>query len=191
VKQKTCKACKQKFAPARPLQSCCSIKCAIDNSNRTKAKQIALESTRKRKEHREAKERIKSRADYLKEAQAAFNRWIRARDADEPCISSGVGNTHYVSGKPKITTWDAGHYRTVGACPELRFCEINVHKQSVHDNQHLHGNIIAYRKGLIERIGLEMVEWLEGPHEPKKFTIEELKVVKAKYSRMVRELEKK
>jgi hypothetical protein len=182
VKQKTCKACKQKFTPTKPLQQVCDFGCAIELNLINKAKKQAQESTRKRKEHRAAKERIKSRADHLKEAQTAFNRYIRARDADLPCISCGrfhVGQYH------------AGHYRTTAAAPELRFDERNVHKQCAPCNNHKHGNIVEYRIGLGARIGMECVDWLEGKHEPKKYTIEELKQIKSKYSRMARELEKK
>jgi hypothetical protein len=181
VKQKTCKAasCNRKFTPARPLQSCCSIACAIEYSNRIKAKQISQESTSKRKEHREAKERIKSRADHIKEAQTAFNRYIRARDADLPCISCG----RFHDGQ-----WHAGHYRTTAAAPELRFDERNVHKQCAPCNNHKHGNITEYRINLVKLFGNDFMEWLEGPHEPKKYTILELKEIKEYYKKRLKEL---
>jgi len=41
---------------------------------------------------------------------------------------------------------------------------------------------------LIEKIGLERVEWLEGPHEPKKYTIDELKGIRDLYRRKLKEL---
>lgn len=181
MRQKTCKNCKEKFQPERPLQATCSIKCAIELVNARKA-------SKERKELKEAKEKIKSRQDWIKEVQQVFNQYIRERDKDLPCISCGVGNIRYVSGVPKQTAWDAGHYRTTGSCPELRFNEENVHKQCVHDNQHLHGDIINYRIGLIQRIGLARVEWLEGQHEPKKFTIEELKELKSLYKQKLKEI---
>jgi len=181
LKQKKCRNCGNHFVPNRPLETWCSFDCGVAIAQSKLAKKKAQESTRKRVEHREAKERLKTRKDWMREAQVAFNSFIRARDKDLPCISSGIGNTHYVSGVPKQTSWDAGHYRSVGSCPELRFCELNVHKQSVHDNQHLHGNLIEFRKGLIERIGLEKVEWLEGHHPAKHYSVEELKTIKQTY----------
>ena len=36
----------------------------------------------------------------------------------------------------------------------------------------------------------EAVEWLEGPHEPKKYTVEELKAMAAGYRAKTRELKK-
>jgi hypothetical protein len=124
---------------------------------------------------------MKSRADWLREAQAAFNRYIRLRDHDKPCISCG---------RQHQGQWHAGHYRSVGACPELRFMELNVHKQCAPCNDHLSGNIVEYRRGLIERIGIDQVEWLEGNHEAKKYTIEEIKAIKAEYTHKSKELMK-
>lgn len=180
MKQKTCKAntCRKKFTHTKPLQMVCSWECSIVYTNQLAEKRKKLDDARKRKEYREAKERQKTRADWMREAQQAFNAYIRARDAALPCISSGR----------TTGSWDAGHYRSVGSSPELRFCELNVHKQSVHDNQHLHGNLIEYRKGLIARIGLENVEWLEGPHEPKKYTIDDLKEIKRIYKHKIKQL---
>jgi hypothetical protein len=136
---------------------------------------------RVRKEHRAAKLKLKSRADWLRDAQAAFNRYIRLRDHDKPCISCGRNHQGQ---------WHAGHYRSVGACPELRFEEANVHKQCAPCNDHLSGNIVEYRRGLIERIGIDQVEWLEGNHEAKKYTIEEIKAIKAEYTHKAKEVVK-
>jgi len=46
----------------------------------------------------------------------------------------------------------------------------------------------SFRVNLIDRIGLHQVEWLEGPHEPKHYDIEDLKAIKAKYTALTREL---
>lgn len=48
-----------------------------------------------------------------------------------------------------------------------------------------------YRVSLLQRIGVEVVEWLEGPHEPKRYTIEDLKAIKAEYREKTRELQRK
>jgi len=172
IKSKKCKVCKQVFVPTRNLQAVCSPLCAIEHSNKLKA-------TKVKKEHREAKEKLKSRADWMREAQTAFNAFIRARDARLPCVSCGRAHTGQ---------YHAGHYRTVGGNPELRFNEENVHKQCAPCNDHLHGNIVNYRISLIQRIGLERVEWIEGKHEPKKFTIEDLKAIKATYKAKLKEI---
>jgi hypothetical protein len=143
------------------------------------AHQNALRAKKDRKEHRDAKEHAKTRRDWTEEAQTAFNRFIRARDSEEPCISCGRHHTGQ---------YHAGHYRTTAAAPELRFNELNVHKQCAPCNNHKHGNVVEYRIRLVERISLAKVEWLEGPHEPAKLTIEDLKAIKAEYKEKLKAL---
>ena len=172
MRPKTCPSCRTKFVPERPLQVACGIQCAIKHTQTVKAKKEA-------KAHREAKIKAKTARDYLPLAQAAFNKFIRLRDADRPCISCGI----------TYGTWNAGHYRSVGSNPALRFEPLNNHKQCVQCNQSKSGNAIEYRIGLVARIGIKAVEWLEGPHQAKKYTVEELKQIKADYTRMAKELE--
>ena len=117
----------------------------------------------------------------MREAQIAFNKFIRLRDAGQPCISCG----RYHQGQ-----WHAGHYRTVGANPELRFEELNCHAQCAPCNNHLSGNLINYRKGLLNKIGIEKLEWLEGNHPAKHYSISEIIELKKHYRARCRELEK-
>lgn len=129
---------------------------------------------------RERKEKLKSRPDWLKDLQRVFNEFIRLRDVDLPCISCG----RYHKGQ-----YHAGHYRSVGACPELRFNEDNAHKQCSACNSHLSGNILEYRLGLIEKIGLERVEFLERKdHPPLKLSVEEIKDLIKVYKAKCKEL---
>ena len=85
---------------------------------------------------------------------------------------------------------DAGHYRSRGSAPHLRFDERNCHAQSKKDNRYLSGNAVDYRIGLIARIGLEAVESLESDQTPRKWTIEELKAIKAEYRQKLKELQR-
>ena len=39
-------------------------------------------------------------------------------------------------------------------------------------------------------IGAEAVAWLEGPHEPKHYSIDDLKQIKAQYRAMTRKLQR-
>ena len=172
MKPKKCKSCRQVFDPSRPMQAACSIDCAKAIARRKREKIEAAETRRR-------KEAIKSRPELMREAQTAFNAFIRARDADLPCISCG----RHHNGQ-----YHAGHYLSTGARPELRFEESNVHKQCQPCNTHLHGNLVLYRIGLIKRIGLGKVEWLEGPHSAKKYTHDELRHIKATYAAKAKEL---
>ena len=120
-------------------------------------------------------------------SQRAFNEFIRWRDrvAGHPCISSGRA----LDWSGNMT--DCGHYRSVGSSPHLRFDERNAHAQSKHDNQFLSGNVVAYRIGLIERIGLEAVDALECDQEPRKYSAQDLIDMAAQYRAKTRELKRK
>lgn len=179
VKQKTCKACGSKFRPSLSTQKACSVKCALDlaPANQDKARKAIAQ--RERREIKVRKERVKSRADHVRETQAVFNEWIRLRDAALPCVSCG---RHHEG------QYHAGHYRTVGANPELRFEPLNVWKQCAPCNNHKSGDIVNYRIELVRRIGADRVEWLEGPHEAQRYTIEDLKAIKAEYRAKIKEL---
>ena len=180
-RKKKCKntLCRTEFTPERPLQAACGIPCALAMASASKEKALKDKERQERVETRRARQRMKSRGDHTKEAQQAFNEWIRARDAALPCISCG----RYHQGQ-----WHAGHYRTVGANPELRFEPDNVHKQCAPCNNHKSGDIVNYRINLVRRIGQERVEFLEGPHSARRYTIEELKALKSEYRALTREL---
>lgn len=178
---KKCKACRQPFTPARPLQRACSPGCALELVILSRAQEELKEKKAERRKDAETRARLKSRKELEREAQAEVNKFIRARDAEKPCISCG----RFHGGQ-----WHAGHYLTTGARPELRFNELNIHKQCQPCNTHLHGNLVLYRVNLIERIGLDMVEWLEGPHEPLKLTREDLIELRNTYRRKAKELER-
>ena len=152
----------------RPFQTWCSVPCGSVLAEQKLAKKKRADAKVERVKTKEKLDKLKGRSKWAKEAQAAVNKFIRLRDADQPCISCG----RYHQG-----SYDAGHYLSVGARPELRFDELNIHKQCVPCNQHLSGNVVNFRKGLLIRIGAESVAYLEGPHEPKKYTIDELKAI--------------
>lgn len=187
-KAKKCKvaSCGATFVPARLGQSVCSPACAIIDAPRHQEKARKSLAQVERKEIKVRKEKLKSRGEHMREAQQAFNEFIRARDqaAGHPCISSG-----------KPLDWsgnavDAGHYRSVGSAPHLRFDERNCHAQSKQDNRFLSGNAVDYRIGLIARIGQEAVDALEADQSVRKYTIEEIKAIKAEYRAKTRELKR-
>jgi hypothetical protein len=177
-----CKVCKTKFEPKfNTTQAVCSPKCALEKGKKDAEKKRKATQAKERKDLRKRKEALKSRGDWLREAQIEFNKFIRLRDAKEPCISCQ---------RSTGCKMNAGHYRSVGSSPELRFNEFNVHIQCEHCNNFKSGSPIDYRINLVKKIGLERVEWLEGKHEPKKYTIEEIKEIKSKYKKLANELNK-
>ena len=187
-KPKKCRVatCRASFVPQRLGQAVCSPKCALATVEVQKAKEKKSLAQADRREIKVRKEALKTRGDHIREAQQAFNEYIRTRDqaAGHFCISSG-----------KPLDWsgnqtDAGHYRSVGSAPHLRFDERNCHAQSKQDNRFLSGNAVDYRIGLIARIGLAAVEALEADQSVKKYTIDELKALTAHYRALTRELKK-
>lgn len=178
-RQRKCKACKATYTTQRPMQNVCSPRCGVDMARVQRDKV-------ERKEIKAAKERIKTKGDHTREAQQAFNEFIRLRDrlAGRNCISSN---------KPldwRANAVDAGHYRSRGSAPHLRFDERNCHAQCKQENRFLSGNVVDYRINLIKRIGLEAVEALEADQSERRYTVADLKEIKAKYRAKVRELKK-
>ena len=180
-----CKVCRQPFEPRPPRALVCSEDCAgaFAVSKRLKEERRAEKAAQalERKDTKARKERLKSRSDLAREAQQAFNQWVRLRDADKPCISCG---RHHEG------QYHAGHYLSVGARPELRYEPLNVWKQCSPCNTHLSGNAVLFRQALVREIGLERVEWLEGPHPAKKYTADELRAIKTEYAAKARELKR-
>ena len=180
VKQKTCKSCGGKFRPSfNSTQVVCSPKCALAHAPANQQKARKAIDQRERREIIVRKEKLKSRADHLKEAQVVVNQYIRLRDADLPCVSCG----RFHDGQ-----WHAGHFRSAGGHPELRFEPLNIWRQCAPCNTHKSGDLVNYRAELVRRIGAEKVEWLEGPHEAKRYTIDDLKAIKAEYRAKIKQL---
>ena len=175
IKQKKCKICKAYFTPQRPLQLVCQWKCAIDFAKDTKIKTV-------KKEVKEAKLKLKSRSDWLKDTQVVFNKYIRLRDRDDGCISCGSKSAY---------AYHAGHYKSIGSAGHLRFNELNCHRQCSACNTHLSGNLIRYRLGLIRKIGIHAVETLESDNNTVKWSVEEIKLLKAQFSAKIKAHESK
>ena len=188
AKPKECRVatCRASFIPSRLGQSVCSPACAMIDAPRHEPKARKALADIERADIKVRKEKLKSRGEHMREAQQAFNEYVRTRDqaAGHLCISSG-----------KPLDWsgnavDAGHYRSVGSAPHLRFDERNCHAQSKQDNRFLSGNAVDYRIGLIARIGQEAVDALESDQSVRKYTVDEIKAIKANYRAMTRELKR-
>lgn len=187
AKTRRCKHCKQKnenFIVIN-INSFCDYSCATKFAFKKSAVDRAKAAKKKHIEQKKAF-RLNDKPLRAKEAQKAFNAFIRKRDEYIDCISCGKERkeTAVSSG----SNFHAGHFKTAGGFPELRFEELNCHKQCAYCNNHLSGNVAEYRKNLIDKIGIDKVEWLEGPHKSKKYTCEDLKAIELKYKAKLKEL---
>jgi hypothetical protein len=150
AKAKTCAHCGNGFIPLRPMQAVCSPICA--------RRKVDADKKAERERTKERKEGMKTRRDRIAEAQAAVNKYVRLRDihAGRGCVSCGAKFRGTYGG-----AFDAGHFRSVGSAPHLRFFTPQIRLQCVRCNRHLSGNVNEYRRGLVADRGAEWVSWLE------------------------------
>jgi len=182
-----CAYCK-KYFPREQMKSCnkgnfcCDdhmVKYALKHVDKGRRKLLAFQKKENARKKREFYENdIKTRK---KAAKKACHDYIRARDAGKPCICCG---------EPLGPKFDAGHYLESGNNSRVRYDEDNIHGQRVYCNQHKGGNLIGYRKGLIEKIGLERVERLENTEKgPLKRTAQDYKEIELYYKQKLKELQ--
>lgn len=138
------------------------------------SKRMKKQRNKKRKEQRES---LKSISRLINEARVPFQRWIKFRDANDPCISCGDTS-------PSI--WHAGHYLKAEVYTGLIFDEMNVNKQCAKCNTYLNGNEAEYRKGLVKKYGEQKVKHLEDSADKlrmHRYSKEELRAIKQEYQK--------
>ncbi|MEY2630760.1 MAG: hypothetical protein RLZZ469_1657 [Bacteroidota bacterium] len=175
--KRKCKSCGEVFQKTSMTQSVCSIACAIAHANVLKAKREAYVAKKERSETREKRMALKTIPELIKEAQTAFNAWIRYRDRNSLCICCEKPLGEFATGGD----FDCGHYRSRGAAGHLRFNEDNAFGQRKYCNTYLSGNVQGMREGMIKRIGIERVRAIETNNETHKWTKEELIEIKRHY----------
>jgi hypothetical protein len=183
---KTCKApgCTERFESRRPFEVWCSPEHGAIIARQRVEKARAKAAKVDRASTRAALEKLKTRQDWIREAQAVVNRYCRLRDQGRGygCITCGK--------HPDMrTNADAGHWLGRGAYPEKRFNTFNIALQCVYDNRHLGGLPLKFRDALIERYGPELVQRVEVHQPAQKWTIEYLKRLKAVFSKKARRQE--
>ena len=184
TKKYRCKVCTNPFEKLSPWQTACGIECALKIVDTEKALLKRAIEKSSRADTKQRKEALKSRSDYVKEAQIAFNAYVRERDKHQPCISCGAPLQLAAVGGG----FDCGHYRSVGSAPHLRFNNHNAHGQCKKCNRYLSGNAIEYRRGLIERYGQDYVDILEADQCVRKYTVEGLQAIAKQYKALTKQL---
>lgn len=190
--RRKCTVCREWFFPVRAEQYVCSYECACVHGKATndaakaekqrEEKKLRLQAEKDdRKRQADRRIAVKPLSYFIKQAQQAFNEFIRYRDRLLPCISCG---------REHDGQYHAGHFRTTGANPELRFNEDNCHRQCAPCNNHLSGNLTAYRPALIAKIGQARFDVLMGPHELPKWKRDDYIRIRDEYRAKLKELKK-
>jgi hypothetical protein len=153
MKKKTCKICKVKYEPLRPLQQICSPKCAYEYQKKQKEKAW-------RKEKKERKEKLKDmkiRVNHSKNKdslQREINKLARMIDAEfyDSCIDCGA----YLSGQVH-----GSHFHNVGGNENVRYNLHNIHSSTSQCNKWKGGNKVGYQLGLKKRYGDDYFEMVD------------------------------
>lgn len=186
-KRTRCPHCKGKLEQGQRIHPDCIAPFADAKeakAQRAAEKKARMDAKVERAEIKKRKEALKTRRDYIDEAQHAFNAYIRERDREKPCICCGQPlGAGEVGG-----AYDCGHYRSVGSAPHMRFDPRNAHAQRKICNRWGAGRAVDYRLGLIARIGLEAVESVESDQAARKWTIEELKAIRDHFKAELKKL---
>lgn len=167
-----CRRCRKPYKRLTSFQVRC-VPCLVLKGQEIERKQW-------RQEKAQRKRALLRRTDWVKRAQAAFNRYIRMRDQHLPCICCGKPYELQKHGG----SMDAGHYHSVGSTPKLRFDEDNVFGQRKNCNRPGGTTRAAFTAGVRARIGEERFLALEqraGDQNPAKFTIADLQLIEQTY----------
>ncbi len=177
-KPKRCKVGKEMFTPIKFGQPTC-----FEHAGQYLRQQKAKKLNQTQKEQRKVmKENIKTRTEYLKELETAFNAYIRERDKNLPCISCGATSGF----RPT-----AGHYfpTTHGS---VRFHEDNVNMQCWFNcNKNKHGNLAEYLPNLIKKIGQKRFDAMSKikNQETLHLSIPEIIELKTHYKQLIKEIQ--
>lgn len=153
--------CRARFVKLRPTQEVCGEACAqaLVESRNAKAARLADKQRKaaeklERASDKERRQQLGGRPYWLKRAEKAVNRYVRARDRFKGCISCD---------KPAgwDGQWHASHFRSVAAASSVRYHLWNIQKACWICNKHHSGNIGEYGPRLVALIGQERVDWLK------------------------------
>ena len=195
LKQYKCKqkaaGCYGVFTKRSSFQTTCdNINCAIKKVESGKTRKKAQEAKKKKAHDKLRLDALRPYSYWVKKAQTACNRFIRARDKDEPCIM--CGKLPQSDDKQYGGTWDACHYISRGSCGTLRYHPCNVHKGCKSCNSpgpyKAQKTVKQFRVNLLEKVGVEIVEYLDSYRDLKPLSVEDIKEIELYYKQRYREV---
>lgn len=179
-----CPHCKGKLEAGQRIHPACIEGYAdaqAEKAKRTAEKKARAEAKVQRASIKKSLIRLRTLSEWKAIAQKETNSLVILRDKDLPCISCGRVHSE---------VWHAGHYRSRGSAPHLALDLRNIHKQCPQCNMHLHGNLIEYRKGLVQRMGESFVIELEGDQVSRKYTKHDMEFIAQERRQQKKELER-
>jgi hypothetical protein len=179
IRKKRCKMCNKLFAPFNSLQKVCSVGCAIELTNKTKAENDAtIEILVKKKKERIA---LGTLMGYTK---TKVHKYVRERDKGKRCISCGCTYSE---------DFDAGHFYPSSQFSAIKFDLDNIHGQCIQCNRYKEGNFENYSLNLPNRIGIDNYNKLvkrakNSKKVVKKWNREELKAIQREINIKMKQL---
>ena len=182
---KKCKACRELFQPARPMQSACGVGCAVRLSGVAREKAGAKAAAADKRETRAKLENLRSISHLKADCRKIIQKIARIRDRNDGCISCHMGPNY--DGQ-----WHGSHYRAHGGCSSLQMHLWNVHKACAQCNLFKGGNKEGFILGLLAKpgYGRERLEWLDCQPKSKKFARDYLLRFKAVMGRRLRRMDR-
>ena len=187
AKYRKCKICRTRLEVSAGIVNGLDFVCGVEHlaelglqraeKQRTRAR--AQAEKKQRADTRAKKQALKTDGQLMAEAQLDLNTYVRTRDKGLPCISCGRPE-HEIEAEQGWKTggaWDAGHFRSRGAAPHLRFHLWNIHRQCKSCNAGsakyaAKAEPVArgYEQHLRQKIGDTRVEWLKTHNAERRFT---------------------
>jgi hypothetical protein len=206
--KRKCKQCKEYIMAEVGIKVPAGFFCSIDhafeftNEARQRKNKKLIQSRVKqdkvdRAQIKERKKALKTMAELKSEAQTWFNKFIRLSDPFSDCCSCDRTNEEIIKndGWKLGGCFDAGHFHSRAARPDLRYVEDNCWRQckSCNAGSGKYGAkqktvSVRYTEKLIERIGASRVAALDLDNGPVKWTREELIGIANTYKLKCKEL---
>jgi hypothetical protein len=182
-KLKSCKVCRENFAPRTPLQTACSPLCAAAYGKKVTAQQKSKQARHERAQDKAKLESMKPAKWWKAKAKTAMHLYVRTRDAGKPCASCDTILLQL--GRPG-GDYDAGHLRSVGSAKHLEFDERNVFGQCKHCNDYLKGNQLEYERRLRLLKGDQFVDELRADNTARHYKIADYQAIELYYKAKLR-----
>lgn len=181
-KKRKCRYCKEykvaAFMKIIHSGAYCNLECATKYAYQNKEKGKKIKHTAQKSEYLANKLSTRKRA-----TKEACHEYIRARDKNKLCICCL---------EPLGDNFHAGHFWESGNFSFIRYHEDNIHGQKESCNTFKGGDSGFYRQNLIERIGIERVNYLDENRSNKvKLNADDYREIEEYFKRKLKDLQTK